>query len=228
MDLKKLASKKITTPQGKFPTKTTINLAYKEQDRNQQIVRAVTWVIIAAALIVAVKFLVFNQLQKVNTAENEYNAAVEQLTALQKSNSKYSSVNAEYVHYGAGDLNDDELHRQDREAMMKVIDKYVNVDSGIQSIEITDNTAKLTIERTTLREVSDVVSGLQKSEIVQSVSPSTASNEDYDGAVTAEITVTFVDPAGDTSSTESSDDESLTDKLGDRKIQSESEGTTNE
>ena len=123
--------------------------------------------------------------------------------------------------------------------MMDVIDQKVKVDSGIQSIVISGNTATLTIEKTTLAEVSDVVAALEESDIVQYVAPSTAERQaDADESVvsssgevtvpaqnyvTAQIVVTFTSPY-DNTSVSSSSEETLSDQLADKKTETEQEG----
>jgi len=218
---------------GRYPEKTYINLVYHENNRRQIIFDLVAFGIFVIALGIFTKFMVLDKLAAINTAQETYNEKKAQLDELVSSNSVYDDVTGKYTHYGTGYMNSDELAMQDRAKMMQVIDQDVQVDSGIKSISISGNTATLTIERTTLSEISDVVQALQSSDIVQYVSPSTASTGDgssdtNNGVVTAEIAITFTSPAGTTSSSSGSDDTSLTDQLAQNKAAVESEGTDNQ
>ena len=220
-DLKKRVSIGIRGPRSNDPKKNAINLMPQEKDPTRTVFELVVFGLFIAVLAVATKFLVIDQIQKVNSAEAAYNREQNTLKQLQDENNVYNDV-----HYGDGDLTSEESARQDRAKMMEVIDQYVVVGSGIQSISIEDNTATLIIDRTTLSEVAGVVSALRQSDIVSYVSPSTATNEENDGTVTAQIVVTFKSPSG-TDKTEEENEQSLSDQLAERKLQTETEGMGN-
>lgn len=239
-DLKKFAQIQIGGGANrKYPTKTKINLIEKENRLKQNVVALVIFACFMCLLAVFTKFMVIDKLNEVSRAEQQYNTELTALQTLQAQNENYDRVAQEYSHYGNSMLNDDELSLQDRAKMMDVIDQKVKVDSGIQSIVISGNTATLTIEKTTLAEVSDVVAALEESDIVQYVAPSTAErqvdsgesvisssgeeNVESQNYVTAQIVVTFTTPYDSTVSS-SSDEESLSDQLADRKTETEQEG----
>lgn len=239
-DLKKFAQIQIGGGGSrKYPVKTKINLIEKENRLKQNVIAIVVFACFMCALAVFTKFMVVDKINEVSQAEQRYNTAQEVLDTLKAQNENYDRVAEEYSHYGNSMLNDDELSLQDRAKMMDVIDQKVKVDSGIQSIVISGNTATLTIEKTTLAEVSDVVAALEESDIVQYVAPSTAERQaDADETVvsssgevltpvqnyvTAQIVVTFTSPY-DNSSVSSSSEETLSDQLADRKTETEQEG----
>lgn len=239
-DLKKFAQIQIGGGgKRKYPAKTKINLIEKENRLKQNVIAIVVFACFMCVLAVFTKFMVVDKINEVSQAEQRYNTAQEALDTLKAQNENYDRVAEEYSHYGNSMLNDDELSLQDRAKMMDVIDQKVKVDSGIQSIVISGNTATLTIEKTTLAEVSDVVAALEESDIVQYVAPSTAERQaDADETVvsssgevltpvqnyvTAQIVVTFTSPY-DHSSVSSSSEETLSDQLADRKTETEQEG----
>lgn len=239
-DLKKFAQIQIGGGGSrKYPVKTKINLIEKENRLKQNVIAIVVFACFMCVLAVFTKFMVVDKINEVSQAEQRYNTAQEALDTLKAQNENYDRVAEEYSHYGNSMLNDDELSLQDRAKMMDVIDQKVKVDSGIQSIVISGNTATLTIEKTTLAEVSDVVAALEESDIVQYVAPSTAERQaDADETVvsssgevltpvqnyvTAQIVVTFTSPY-DHSSVSSSSEETLSDQLADRKTETEQEG----
>ena len=225
-DLKKRLSAGICALKSNDPKKNAINLLQQEKDPARTVFELVVFGLFLVVLAVATKFLVIDQIQKVNVAESAYNREEDTLKQLRDANNVYNDVNSKYVHYGDGDLTDEESARQDRAEIMKVIDQYVVVNSGIQSISIEDNTATLMIDRTTLSEVAGVVAALRQSDIVSYVSPSTATNEENDGTVTAQIGVTFKSPSGKDETTEE-EKQSLSDQMAERKLQTETEGMGN-
>lgn len=228
MDIKQLMSKQVRV--GGFqtgkPVKTSINLLKKESNPRRVVFQLSLFSLFLVCLGIATKILVIDQLDVLSKQESAYQKQQNLLETLRKNNNVYNDVNAQYVHYGDGELTQEESARQDRAAIMETIDRYVNVSSGIQSITIQENTATLDIDRTTLSEVASVVSALDSSEIVSHVSPSTATNEETDGTVKATIVITFTSPAAETPA-EEEDSGSLAGQMGNRKIQTETEGMYN-
>ena len=157
-----------------YPSKTSINLLYKEKETGKNLFSIFAFLVFMVLLSVFTKFMVIDQLTKENQAENAYRETERLLQAYIDANAEYSDVEEAYSHYGNDFLLEEELNRQDRVAMMQVIDEKVKVDSGILNIQITYNTATLTIEKTTLAEVSSLVAALEESPIVEYVAPSTA------------------------------------------------------
>lgn len=242
-DWKNLAGRKIGGPG--YPTKTSINLLYKEKNTGHQVFVLCVFGIFLVFLAVFTKFLVIDQLARVNAAEADYQGLENQLSQMQQSNAQYDEVKAEYSHYGSGYLTSEEAARQDRAAMLDVIDSKVMNESGIRSIAISENTATVTIDGITMDRVADIVASLEDSDIVSYVNVSTAKTGDGtstavqsdgsvaqtqttgDGTVTADIAVTFQSPSGTTTDT-SQDQQSLTDQLAEQKAAAESTGESDE
>lgn len=225
---------------GKYPSKTTINLLYKEKHTAQNIFSLVLFEIFLVALGFFTKYLVIDQIEKVNEAEAVYNSYQNQLDMLRENNADYTKVQDEYSHYGNGYLNEEESPLQDRQKMIDVINQKVQIDSGITSITIDGNTATVEIESVLLKEVSSVVANLESSDIVSYVGVQTAGTgeggetvvasssgegtEQTPGIVQATLTIEFkaAGPAAETKS--DSETESLTDQLAADKERAEQTG----
>lgn len=173
---------------GHYPTKTSINLVYKEKNTGKNLAALGLFALFLVALAVFTKFMVLDQLAAVTAAENLYNTRQSQLAALEKSNLVYDQVEAEYSHFGIGYLSDEELNRHDRENMLKVIDQKVGISQGIRSIQIAENTVTISFLTLELKDMSTIISRLEESEFVSYVTVSRAATINY--------TVTYVDQFG--------------------------------
>jgi Tfp pilus assembly protein PilN len=241
-DLKSLAGRNIGG--GRYPTKTSINLLYKEKNTGHQIFVLCMFGIFLVFLAAFTKYLVIDQLARVGEAESRYTQLEEQLAKMEQSTSSYDEVEEQYNHYGSGYLTAEEAARQDRAAMLQVIDSKITVDSGIRSISISENTAVVTVDGVNMNQVADMVSSLEESDIVSYVNVSTAETGDgstsvvrsdgsvvqaeagNDGTVTADLTITFRSSSG-ASADSGQDSQSLTDQLAQSKEAAESTGENN-
>ena len=97
---------------------------------------------------------------------------------MKEANSQYASVRADYSHYGNGYLNDEELSRQDRVTMLNVIDERVHAAGGIQTIQIQDNIAVITVGVTDAQRLPDIILSLEGSEYVNYVTAQTAATDE--------------------------------------------------
>ena len=190
----------------KFPSKRSLNLCQNDEDEHKT---AKTWIAFAIYLVclaLFVHFGVFNQLQKINNLESVYNATEAQLSELQDANSDYEEVRAEYSHYGNGYLNDEEKALQDRLDMIDVIEQQLLDQGALEAINITGNTAELTINSEKLSNLSEIVANLESSDIVSYVTVSTSTNDQSDSTeVLSTMTITFKDVTTDASSDTASD-----------------------
>jgi len=164
---------------GHYPTKTSINLAYKEKKTGKNLTALALFGVFLVLLAVFTKFMVLDQIAAVNAAENLLDTRQRQLSTLQRSNSVYDQVEAEYSHFGIGYLSQDERDRHDRVNMMDVIDDKVGISKGIRTIQISENTAVLSFLTLELKDMSTIISRLEESEYVSYVTASRATTTDY-------------------------------------------------
>ena len=185
-----IAPGKPTLPKvkGHYPTKTSINLVYKEKNTRKNLTALGLFALFLVALAIFTKFMVIDQLAAVNAAESLYHTRQSQLSALQEANSVYDEVEYEYSHFGIGNLSDAELNRHDRENMLNVIDDKVGISKGIRTIQISENTVTISFLTLELKDMSTIVSRLEESEYVSYVTVSKATTSPY--------TVTYVDEYG--------------------------------
>ena len=173
---------------GHYPTKTSINLVYKEKNTKKNMAALGLFALFLVALAIFTKFMVIDQIAAVDAAEKLYHTRQSQLSALQEANAVYDEVEYEYSHFGIGNLSEEELARHDRENMLNVIDEKVGISKGIRTIQISENTVTISFLTLELKDMSTIVSRLEESEYVSYVTVSKASTMNY--------VVTYVDEFG--------------------------------
>lgn len=186
----KLGNKKIGKT--KYPEKTYINLATSDRDTGENKLPIVFFVLFLIVLMVFVKFMVIDKLSEAYQAQKEYQQMESLIGQLKEGNTEYEEVKAEYSHYGNGYLNEEERAEQDRLEIVNLISKKVLPKASVSSLQISGNVATLTIDNTRLSVVSDVVSVLEDSQIVDYVNVTTAGTQgEKSPAVTATMVINF-------------------------------------
>lgn len=163
---------------GKYPSKKTINLMYHEHDTQDRIFTIVLFVLFMIFLYFFSRYGVAAKLARADAAEANYSRMEQNLAKMKEANSQYASVRADYSHYGNGYLNDEELSRQDRVTMLNVIDERVHAAGGIQTIQIQDNIAVITVGVTDAQRLPDIILSLEGSEYVSYVTAQTAATDE--------------------------------------------------
>ena len=163
---------------GKYPSKKTINLMYREYDTQDRVFTLVLFALFMIFLYFFSRYGVAAQLARADAAEANYSRMEQNLAKMKEANSQYASVRADYSHYGNGYLNDEELSRQDRVTMLNVIDERVHAAGGIQTIQIQDNIAVITVGVTDAQRLPDIILSLEGSEYVSYVTAQTAATDE--------------------------------------------------
>lgn len=163
---------------GRYPSKKTINLMYHEHDTQDRIFTIVLFVLFMIFLYFFSCYGVAAQLARADAAEANYSRMEQNLEKIKEANSEYANVRADYSHYGNGYLNDEELSRQDRVTMLNVIDERVHAAGGIQTIQIQDNIAVITVGVTDAQRLPDIILSLEGSEYVSYVTAQTAATDE--------------------------------------------------
>lgn len=163
---------------GKYPSKKTINLMYREHDTQDRVFTLVLFALFMIFLYFFSCYGVAAQLARADAAEANYSRMEQNLAKMKEANSQYASVRADYSHYGNGYLNDEELSRQDRVTMLNVIDERVHAAGGIQTIQIQDNIAVITVGVTDAQRLPDIILSLEGSEYVNYVTAQTAATDE--------------------------------------------------
>ena len=187
-----LFAKPIKTGTGKYPDKKTINLLVSDVERDPK-KRILVMVIIAIVAVLFLKFAIFDRIWAGYEAQRDYTELKTQIAELQVVTGDYERVRAEYSHYGNGYANAEEAIEQDRAVIMSVISLDILSKADIQSLQVSENTAMVSIDNIRLETVSEIVAALEGEQSVSYVNVSTAgTNMSNAGtSVQATLNITF-------------------------------------
>lgn len=175
-----------------YPTKTTINLYYKE-DKSAGISTFTLYVIFIAVILLALsKLFVFDLIGELNTAEKTYERNQATLDSYMSTLADYNEVNDEYNRFSYSYLTEQELI-QDRMEVLKVLEATIFAKSNVQSVSISDSVISVNLTDIDLEETSQLAKSIESYDMVDSVTVNTAS---YGGTYTTRMVITLV-PAGE-------------------------------
>ena len=144
-----------------YPNKQYINILDGMKSDENRTLEILIFIIFLIALAAFTKFGVIDKISEASAAEAAYNEVQRQITELKEQNADYDKVKKDYSHYGLGYLDDTEILLVDREDVLDLLDKYVLKNADIKTVNVTDNTVTLTVEKTRLNAISSIVKELE-------------------------------------------------------------------
>lgn len=144
-----------------YPNKQYINILDGMKSDDNRTLEILIFIIFLIALAAFTKFGVIDKISEASAAEAAYNEVQRQITELKEQNADYDKVKKDYSHYGLGYLDDTEILLVDREDVLDLLDKYVLKSADIKTLNVTDNTVTLTVEKTRLNAISSIVKELE-------------------------------------------------------------------
>ena len=144
-----------------YPNKQYINILDGMKSDDNRTLEILIFIIFLIALAAFTKFGVIDKISEASSAEAAYNEVQRQITELKEQNADYDKVKKDYSHYGLGYLDDTEILLVDRENVLDLRDKYVLKNADIKTLNVTDNTVTLTVEKTRLNAISSIVKELE-------------------------------------------------------------------
>lgn len=144
-----------------YPNKQYINILDGMKSDENRTLEILFFIVFLIALAAFTKFGVIDKISEASAAEAAYNEVQRQITELKEQNADYDKVKKDYSHYGLGYLDDTEILLVDREDVLDLLDKYVLKNADIKTLNVTDNTVTLTVEKTRLNAISSIVKELE-------------------------------------------------------------------
>ena len=144
-----------------YPNKQYINILDGMKSDENRTLEILFFIVFLIALAAFTKFGVIDKISEASSAEAAYNEVQRQITELKEQNADYDKVKKDYSHYGLGYLDDTEILLVDREDVLDLLDKYVLKNADIKTLNVTDNTVTLTVEKTRLNAISSIVKELE-------------------------------------------------------------------
>ena len=192
-------SKKRKLSRGHLPVKRTINLVgLNEKPIDLKIAIPGIILILVAAFLLG-KFGVADRLAEVSREQRKVAQLQSQIDAGYKRIDEFGELAEQYAHYTYSGMTDEEVNRTDRVEVIDMIRRVVAPKLTLDGWNIDENTLILTVTGATLQDINLVAQSLEKEDIVDFCTVTTATTNDnyYNGYtliesekdVTARVTV---------------------------------------
>lgn len=182
------------TKQTKYPTKTTINMAAcgRTEAAGKTIVIGIA--AIAVLVLLVAKFCVFDQYARLSKAETAYNSIYQENQELADRVSDYDEVMLEYRAYSMSFISDKDNENfvgVDRKEVLDLIETVMMKRGQVLSIEIYENTAKISMKGMNLEEISEMIRSLKNNPIVSEAQLNIAHTDENKPASVLSFSVTI-------------------------------------
>lgn len=172
-----------------FPTKTTMNLYYKEEVST----KVSTWMLyVLFALVVLLafaKFSFFDVREQLVDANQSLGETQSQLAGIQAELKDYNTVDRQYMIYSYGYLTGDDSSLADRLDILQMVESKLMDKAQISSLSISGNTVTVNFSSITLKTAASIVKDLKTSSMVTNVTVDTAASDAGSQSATMVITV---------------------------------------
>lgn len=177
-----------------YPTKSTINLYYKEDKTTRPSTIALYVLFFAVVALAFCKLFVFDLLTELDSAKSVLAKNEAYLESQMSYLGSYNDVSSEYSRYSYSYLSQDEK-LCDRMEVLEMLEETVFKQSNIETVVITGNVVSLSFRGLNLEETALLVKEIQNYEIVEKVDVNTASLSASSGEkdqLTAKMVITLV------------------------------------
>lgn len=182
------------TKQTKYPTKTTINMAACGRTEAAGRTFVIGMAVIAVLVLLMVKFCVFDQYARLSRAEADYNSVYQKNQELTEKVKNYDDIILEYRACSMSfisDENDENFVGVDRKDVLDLIETVMMKRGQVVSVEIYDDTAKVSMKGMNLKEISAMIKSLKTSPVVSDAQLNIAQTDENREASVLSFSVTI-------------------------------------
>lgn len=182
------------TKQTKYPTKTTINMAACGRTEAAGRTLVIGMAVIAVLVLLMVKFCVFDQYARLSRAEADYNSVYQKNQELTEKVKNYDDIILEYRACSMSfisDENDENFVGVDRKDVLDLIETVMMKRGQVVSVEIYDDTAKVSMKGMNLKEISAMIKSLKTSPVVSDAQLNIAQTDENREASVLSFSVTI-------------------------------------
>ena len=179
---------------GKYPSKTSMNLAQAENGSMNRVFGAIALIAIIACVLIFAKFFVVDPVYKALSANAKVSSMRAELTTLNSQVEALGEVTDKYAHYIVSDWTDDENALVDREQALALLKSTVMDLGTSRTLSMTGNEAMVVVTGADMTTISNTVATLEASPLIKYVTVSTASDNTSStkSTTSATLTITFV------------------------------------
>ena len=172
----------------KYPTKTSINLYFKDEKQSGISTFTLYLIIIIVGLFALSKIFVIDLVADMATAQQKYVQDTAKLNAYSDILKDYDAINGEYGRFSYSYLTDQEKI-QDRMEVLAMLEATIFAQSSVQQAAISGNVISVNLTNIDLEETALLAKSLESYEMVESVTVNTAS---YGGTYATRMIITLV------------------------------------
>lgn len=154
---------------GQYPSKTELNLAVQYSASAMRGSTVAAFLILLIAVGGFTKILVLDQLNRVNAAQDQVAVFRQQLDEEKAANDEYESVAEEYDRYFYTGFTDEELSVVDRMEILNLLEEKLMSSAKVEDVSVSGNSVSVNLSDLSLQQLSDLISRLKESEIVEDV-----------------------------------------------------------
>ncbi len=180
--------------QTKYPSKTSINMAACGKSGAAGKTIMIGAALIAVLVILVAKFCVYDQYTRLDRAESAYSSVYQQNREIAEKVRDYNNTVLEYRAYSMSflsDENDENFVGVDRKEVLDLIQSVMMKRGDVLSVEIYDDTAKVSMNGMNLREISEMIGSLKTSPIVSDAQLNIAQTDEDKSSSVLSFSVTI-------------------------------------
>ena len=145
---------------GRYPDKTTINLIRNENAKANRM-RLIFYPLLILAVILFLKFAVYDQIAKLQKAQQEYMIVQDQLISLQQYNARYDEVKAQYDDVTEWYMSDEEKLIPDKMDIIEMLEEDLMPFVKIRQVQVSGHLVTVQTGEATLETVAKFLQKLQ-------------------------------------------------------------------
>ncbi len=173
----------------KYPTKRTLNFVASRKKGAGVALQLAYFFGYLLILALFVNFAILGRYRQVDEAKNKYYSMQAMIQDLKNTTKDYNDVYTEYRYFTNEFLSEEESNEQDRMDVLALAEECVQDRADIKSIDIASNELTITLNNTTLSDVSLIVADLENNYKTSYVTVTTAGTEKDLDLVSAYIVV---------------------------------------
>lgn len=176
---------------GRYPTKTSVNLLYKERKPYYAVKLAGAVLVFGVFLFLFTKYAVYNRLTHVWQEEDRAEAAEARVAALREANADYDEVLKEYLHYQYDAAEQGDVPPVALSEVRRLLEENLLYRSRVTYASLSGSVFSVQIADVDLNETSAMLDKLKQSPIVDSVSVSISNTNPSSSTAVVYMTITL-------------------------------------
>ena len=165
------------------PVKRSLNLAHAGEKKSRIGIGLIVTVLLIIGAATLSKFAIVDRLMEVDQARAEVAAVQRKIDEGNREIDAFGELADKYAHYTYSGMTETELSRADRVKVLDMLNRLVLPHNYVESWTLSDNVLTLNISGNTLQELNLVTQLLEKDELVDYCTVTTAATSTLDSRI---------------------------------------------